>query len=166
MGADRIRCLLFPRVQGVCGTCDLSMLSEFVRKKGGSCLGGCQGVSSQLFCMVEEELGSSLLLTSGCCKPQHHATTRRRRWRRRRTATGGTTRRCVLLCDSCKAGVLEDVRRDWHKLSVLNIVMVIVLIGIYSIGCCAFQNAKRAETDYPYGHNRMYKVRPRWDFHW
>ncbi|KAL0290060.1 UNVERIFIED_CONTAM: Tetraspanin-5 [Sesamum calycinum] len=69
-------------------------------------------------------------------------------------------------CDSCKAGVLEDVRRDWHKLSVLNIVMVIVLIGIYSIGCCAFQNAKRAETDYPYGHNRMYKVRPRWDFHW
>ncbi|KAG8380473.1 hypothetical protein BUALT_Bualt06G0019000 [Buddleja alternifolia] len=69
-------------------------------------------------------------------------------------------------CESCKAGVLEDVRRDWHKLSVLNIVMVIVLIGIYSIGCCAFRNTKRAETDYPYGHNRMSKARPRWDFHW
>ncbi|KAK2989813.1 hypothetical protein RJ640_021982 [Escallonia rubra] len=69
-------------------------------------------------------------------------------------------------CDSCKAGVLEDVRRDWHKLSVLNIVMIIVLIGIYSIGCCAFQNTKRAETDYPYGENRMSKVRPRWDFYW
>ncbi|KAL1553237.1 Tetraspanin-6 [Salvia divinorum] len=69
-------------------------------------------------------------------------------------------------CESCKAGVLEDVRRSWHKLSVLNIVMVVVLIGIYSIGCCAFQNAKRAHTDYPYGHNRMSKVRPRWDFHW
>ncbi|KAL7148630.1 hypothetical protein ABFS83_06G191600 [Erythranthe nasuta] len=69
-------------------------------------------------------------------------------------------------CESCRAGVLEDVRRDWHKLSVLNIVMVVVLIGIYSVGCCAFRNAKRAETDYPYGHNRMSKVRPRWDFHW
>ncbi|KAL3819994.1 hypothetical protein ACJIZ3_005899 [Penstemon smallii] len=69
-------------------------------------------------------------------------------------------------CDSCKAGVLENVRRDWHKLSVLNIIMIVVLIGIYSIGCCAYQNSKRAETDYPYGHNRMSKVRPRWDFYW
>ncbi|PSS05094.1 Tetraspanin-6 like [Actinidia chinensis var. chinensis] len=69
-------------------------------------------------------------------------------------------------CDSCKAGVLESVRNDWHKLSVLNIVMLILLIGIYSIGCCAFQNTKRAETDYPYGENRMSKVRPRWDFYW
>ncbi|XP_047322734.1 tetraspanin-6 [Impatiens glandulifera] len=69
-------------------------------------------------------------------------------------------------CKSCKAGVLESIRSDWRKLSVLNIVMLIVLIGVYSIGCCAFQNTKRAETDYPYGHNRMSKVRPRWDFYW
>ncbi|KAI5648688.1 hypothetical protein M9H77_34693 [Catharanthus roseus] len=69
-------------------------------------------------------------------------------------------------CDSCKAGVLEDVRRDWKKVSVLNIVMVIFLIAIYSIGCCAFQNTKRALTDYPYGQNRMSKIRPRWDFYW
>lgn len=69
-------------------------------------------------------------------------------------------------CDSCKAGVIEDVRRNWHKLSVLNVVMLLFLIAIYSIGCCAFQNTRRAETDYPYGENRMSKVRPRWDFYW
>lgn len=69
-------------------------------------------------------------------------------------------------CDSCKAGVLESIRIDWRKLSVLNIVILIVLIGTYSIGCCAFQNAKRGESDYPYGANRMSKVHPRWDFHW
>ncbi|KAF9674857.1 hypothetical protein SADUNF_Sadunf10G0170600 [Salix dunnii] len=69
-------------------------------------------------------------------------------------------------CDSCKAGVLEDVRRDWRKLSVLNIVMLVFLIGIYSTGCCAFQNTRRAETDHPYGENRMTKVRPRWDYYW
>lgn len=69
-------------------------------------------------------------------------------------------------CDSCKAGVLEDIRRDWHKLSVLNIFMLVVLICIYSIGCCAFQNTKRAETDYPHGENRMKRVRPRWDYYW
>jgi hypothetical protein len=52
-------------------------------------------------------------------------------------------------CDSCKAGVLEDVRRDWHKISVLNIVMLVFLIGIYSIGCCAFQNTKEPKLITP-----------------
>ncbi|KAL9317791.1 hypothetical protein ACSQ67_014308 [Phaseolus vulgaris] len=69
-------------------------------------------------------------------------------------------------CDSCKAGVLEDIRGNWHKLSVLTVTMLVLLIGIYSIGCCAFRNTKRSETDYPYGENRMTKVRPRWDYHW
>lgn len=69
-------------------------------------------------------------------------------------------------CDSCKAGVLEDVRRDWRKLSVLNVIITLLLIGIYCIGCCAFRNTRRAVTDYPYGQNRMSKVRPRWDFFW
>ncbi|GJR35214.1 putative tetraspanin/peripherin [Tanacetum coccineum] len=69
-------------------------------------------------------------------------------------------------CDSCKAGVLEDVRRDWHRLSILNIIMVLLLIGIYFVGCCAFQNAKRADSYYPsYGESRMYKTRPKWNFY-
>ena len=69
-------------------------------------------------------------------------------------------------CDSCKAGVLENMRRSWHKISVLNVVVLVFLIGIYSIGCCAFRNARRAETDYPHGENRMTKVKPRWDYYW
>lgn len=69
-------------------------------------------------------------------------------------------------CDSCKAGVLEQVRRDWHKLSILNVVILIFLISIYSIGCCAFRNARRAESEYPYGENRMSKIHPRWDYYW
>ncbi|GLT88886.1 hypothetical protein SLE2022_068950 [Rubroshorea leprosula] len=68
-------------------------------------------------------------------------------------------------CDSCKAGVLESVRRDWHKLSVLNIVILLLLIGIYSIGCCAFRNTRRAETDFPHGRNRVTKIGPRWDYY-
>ncbi|KAJ6842754.1 tetraspanin-6-like [Iris pallida] len=69
-------------------------------------------------------------------------------------------------CDSCKAGVLEQVRRDWHKLSVLNVVVVIFLIALYSIGCCAFRNARRYESDHPYGQNHMSKIHPRWDYYW
>lgn len=69
-------------------------------------------------------------------------------------------------CDSCKAGVLEQVRMDWHKLSVLNVVILVFLIAIYAIGCCAFRNARRNLSDYPYGQNHMSKVNPRWDYYW
>lgn len=69
-------------------------------------------------------------------------------------------------CDSCKAGVLESIRVDWRKISVLSIVVIVLLIGVYSVGCCAFRNTRRAATDYPHGENRMRKVGPRWDYHW
>ncbi|KAG5079273.1 hypothetical protein AAZX31_02G060600 [Glycine max] len=68
-------------------------------------------------------------------------------------------------CDSCKAGVLENIRRGWHNISVLNVVVLVFLIGIYSIAFCAFRNARRAQTDYPHGVNRMTKVKPRWDYY-
>ncbi|KAF8642230.1 hypothetical protein HU200_067496 [Digitaria exilis] len=68
-------------------------------------------------------------------------------------------------CGSCKAGVLEQVRRDWHNITVLNVVLLVLLIAIYSCGCCAFRNARRAESDH-YGVNRMSKINPRWDYFW
>ncbi|KAK1283781.1 Tetraspanin-6 [Acorus calamus] len=69
-------------------------------------------------------------------------------------------------CDSCRAGVLEEVRRDFHKLSVLNVIVIVFLVCIYSIGCCAFRNTRLSVSDYPYGENHMSKARPRWDFFW
>jgi len=65
-------------------------------------------------------------------------------------------------CDSCKAGVLEQVRRGWHNITILNAIVLVVLITIYSCGCCAFRNARRAE----YPTNRMSKMNPRWDYFW
>ncbi|URE31723.1 Tetraspanin family, partial [Musa troglodytarum] len=69
-------------------------------------------------------------------------------------------------CDSCKAGVLEQVRRDWHKLTILNAVVLVFLIAVYTVGCCAFRNARRAELGYPYPPNRMPKAHPLWDDFW
>ncbi|XP_010541021.1 PREDICTED: tetraspanin-5 [Tarenaya hassleriana] len=69
-------------------------------------------------------------------------------------------------CDSCRAGVLETVRRDWRKLSILNIVAIVVLITIYSIGWCAFQNAKRPELGFPYWRYGRSKSRRGWDDYW
>lgn len=69
-------------------------------------------------------------------------------------------------CNSCKAGVMEQVRQDWHKISVLNVIVLVFLICICACGCCAFRNARRSVSQYPYGVNRMSKINPRWDYYW
>ncbi|GLJ32090.1 hypothetical protein SUGI_0646120 [Cryptomeria japonica] len=43
-------------------------------------------------------------------------------------------------CNSCKAGVLASVKQDWRKVAAINIVLLIFLIAVYSVGCCAFRN--------------------------
>lgn len=50
-------------------------------------------------------------------------------------------------CNSCKAGVLANLKHDWRKVAVVNIVMLIFLVIVYSIGCCAFRN-NRSDNRY------------------
>lgn len=45
-------------------------------------------------------------------------------------------------CDSCKAGVLQNITKDWRKVAIVNVVMLVFLIIVYSVGCCAFRNVK------------------------
>lgn len=53
-------------------------------------------------------------------------------------------------CQSCKAGLLDQVKTDWKKVAIVNIVFLIVLIIFYSIGCCAFRNNRRDNTNETY----------------
>ncbi|PKU78580.1 tetraspanin-8-like [Dendrobium catenatum] len=46
-------------------------------------------------------------------------------------------------CQSCKAGVLANLKNDWKKVAIVNIVFLIFLVIVYSIGCCAFRNNRR-----------------------
>lgn len=46
-------------------------------------------------------------------------------------------------CNSCKAGVLETVKKDWRKVALINVVILVLIIAVYSIGCCAFRNARK-----------------------
>lgn len=45
-------------------------------------------------------------------------------------------------CDSCKGGVAAQVKQGWRTVAVLSVVVFIVLIVVYIIGCCAFRNAQ------------------------
>ncbi|PRQ37654.1 putative tetraspanin/Peripherin [Rosa chinensis] len=46
-------------------------------------------------------------------------------------------------CQSCKAGLLDNLKSNWKKTAVVNIVFLIFLVIVYSVGCCAFRNNRR-----------------------
>ncbi len=48
-------------------------------------------------------------------------------------------------CNSCKAGLLGNLRKEWRKVNVILIVAVVVLIWVYVIACSAFKNAQTEE---------------------
>ncbi|CAK7338098.1 unnamed protein product [Dovyalis caffra] len=51
-------------------------------------------------------------------------------------------------CNSCKAGLLDNLRSDWKKVAVINIIFLVFLIIVYSVGCCAFRNNRRDNNAY------------------
>ncbi|KAL0369708.1 UNVERIFIED_CONTAM: Tetraspanin-3 [Sesamum angustifolium] len=63
-------------------------------------------------------------------------------------------------CDSCKAGVLASLKKSWRKVSVINIVILILLVILYVVACAAFRHNKRIDNDEPYGETRMEKAQP------
>ncbi|KAJ0979327.1 hypothetical protein J5N97_014801 [Dioscorea zingiberensis] len=63
-------------------------------------------------------------------------------------------------CDSCKAGFLASIHHSWRKVSVINIIVLIILVIVYVIGCAAFRNNQRIDNSEPYGESRMTKARP------
>ncbi|KAL5200960.1 hypothetical protein ABZP36_035314 [Zizania latifolia] len=46
-------------------------------------------------------------------------------------------------CQSCKAGVVATLKRDWKRVAVVNIVFLVFIVIVYSVGCCAFRNNRR-----------------------
>ncbi|KAJ0242626.1 Protein TORNADO 2 [Hirschfeldia incana] len=45
-------------------------------------------------------------------------------------------------CDTCKAGLLANLKIDWLKADIFLLVALIGLIIVYIIGCCALGSAK------------------------
>lgn len=55
---------------------------------------------------------------------------------------------------------MASLRKSWRKVSVINIIVLIILVIVYVIGCAAFRNNKRMDNDEAYGESRMTKSQP------
>ncbi|KAG9134876.1 hypothetical protein Leryth_001202 [Lithospermum erythrorhizon] len=91
-------------------------------------------------------------LESGCCKPSDDCAfeyVSPTNWTRNATlpptnpdCDAWSNDKNVLCynCQSCKAGLLDNIKKQWRKVAVINIIFLIFLIIVYSVGCCAFRN--------------------------
>ncbi|GLJ14754.1 hypothetical protein SUGI_0239230 [Cryptomeria japonica] len=101
-------------------------------------------------------------IQSGCCKPPTscqfkyiNATV----WEKKPEPINNTDPDCktwsnnqdILCydCKSCKAGVVDNLKRDWRKLIISALAVTVALIAIYSAGCRAcINNSKEKEFEY------------------
>ncbi|KQK23471.1 protein TORNADO 2 [Brachypodium distachyon] len=45
-------------------------------------------------------------------------------------------------CSSCKAGVLQNLRREWRRADLILLVAALGLLAVYAVGCYTFRQAK------------------------
>ncbi|KAL0355185.1 UNVERIFIED_CONTAM: Tetraspanin-8 [Sesamum radiatum] len=43
-------------------------------------------------------------------------------------------------CEACKAAILDDIKREWRVLALTNLGILVLVIIIYTVGCCALRN--------------------------
>ncbi|KAM1352790.1 hypothetical protein ACFX1X_032864 [Malus domestica] len=51
-------------------------------------------------------------------------------------------------CQSCKAGLLDNIKSNWKKTAIVNIVFLIFLIVVYPVGCCAFVISRKSRNTF------------------
>ncbi|KAK8286758.1 hypothetical protein V6Z12_D07G011600 [Gossypium hirsutum] len=95
-------------------------------------------------------------LQSGCCKPPTicgYTFVNPIQWTNPTNPTGGPdcylwsndqTQLCYN-CNSCRAGLLGNLRTEWRKANIILIVAVVLLILVYVIACSAFRNVQSEE---------------------
>ncbi|XP_010265599.1 PREDICTED: tetraspanin-8 [Nelumbo nucifera] len=51
-------------------------------------------------------------------------------------------------CKSCKAGFLANLRTGWRKIAIVNISVLVFIMLVYTIGCCAYRNSREDRYRY------------------
>ncbi|GJN03644.1 hypothetical protein PR202_ga21111 [Eleusine coracana subsp. coracana] len=120
----------------------------------------------------EEDRGATLAqflqadlspVESGCCKPPtscNFAYEGGTEWKKPKedAAAAAAVQDCAAWdndedklcydCRSCKAGVVDALKRDWKRAAIVNVVFLVFIIVVYSVGCCAFRNSRRDNYAY------------------
>ncbi|KAH9722451.1 tetraspanin-12 [Citrus sinensis] len=95
------------------------------------------------------------LVQSGCCKPPVYCGLERKNatfWTMPENGPAVSDSDCAMFsndqkqlcydCNSCKGGVLANIKREWRLLAVLNACVIGFLIIIFWIGCCVRKNIR------------------------
>ncbi|RDX75988.1 Tetraspanin-11, partial [Mucuna pruriens] len=45
-------------------------------------------------------------------------------------------------CDSCKGGVLANIKNQWRYLTIFNVCVLVLVTAIYVLVCCAIRNTR------------------------
>ncbi|XP_073296578.1 tetraspanin-8-like [Primulina huaijiensis] len=124
--------------------------------KISSCLADskiCQSLIEDVSTPVDDFYRKHLsALQSGCCKPSNDCNFQYvspTNWIGNSTSSAINTdcatwnndsSKLCYGCESCKAGLLDNIKTEWKKVAVINIIFLVFLIIVYSVGCCAFRN--------------------------
>nr|AAC34855.1 senescence-associated protein 5 [Hemerocallis hybrid cultivar] len=108
------------------------------------------GTNRTLDQFVKENLSP---IQSGCCKPPTECGFTYQSptvWNKPATGFTSNNTDCATWendptilcydCQSCKGGVIANLKSKWKKVAVVNIIFLIFIIIVYSVGCCAFRN--------------------------
>lgn len=53
-------------------------------------------------------------------------------------------------CNSCKGGVLANIRKDWRLLTIINVCFLAFILIMYSISCCTRRDLRSSRPKYYY----------------
>ena len=57
-------------------------------------------------------------------------------------------------CNSCKGGVLSNIRDQWKRLTTFNAVMLVIITSIYVLGCYAIRNNRSDAREFKHSGRR------------
>ncbi|XP_022854226.1 tetraspanin-8-like [Olea europaea var. sylvestris] len=102
------------------------------------------------------------LIQSGCCKPPAYCGFQSKNatyWIAPKTGPAVFDQDCKIWsnvqkelcfdCESCKIAVLDNIKKDWRIIAIINSIILVIVIIVYSIGCCALRsNSYRGYSKY------------------
>ncbi|KAL2482288.1 Tetraspanin-8 [Forsythia ovata] len=93
------------------------------------------------------------LIQSGCCKPPAYCGFQSQNatyWIMPKTGPAVPDSDCKTWsniqkelcfdCKSCKVAVLDSIKKDWKIIALINSIILVIVIIVYAIGCCALRS--------------------------